>query len=106
MCLKNPRLIVSLCVYNLILSQTPCHKRPILQFLRTIPFCVYGDCPLTHRCLRRNAYLALTHKQECMQVVNPEWCIQGEECKYFRDNTSVIYAKVFLNFQKKITLEQ
>ena len=41
-----------------------------------------------------------------MQVVNPERCIQGEECKYFRDNTPVIYAKGFLNFQKKMTQEQ
>ena len=41
-----------------------------------------------------------------MQVVNPERCIQGEGCKYFRDNTPVIYAKGFLNFQKKMTQEQ
>ena len=41
-----------------------------------------------------------------MQVVNPERCIQGEGCQYFRTNTLVIYAKGFLNFQKKMTQEQ
>ena len=70
------------------------------------PVCVHRDCPLAHSCLRRNAYLALTQKQECMQVVNPERCIQGEGCRYFRTNTPVIYAKGFLNFQKKMTQEQ
>lgn len=70
------------------------------------PVCVHGDCPSAHRCLRRNAYLALTQTQECIQVVNPERCTDGEECKYFRDNTPVVYAKGFLNFQKKMTQEQ
>ena len=70
------------------------------------PVCVHGDCPLAHRCLRRNAYLALTQKLECVQVVNPERCTKGEWCKYFRDNTHVIYARGFLNFQKKMTQEQ
>ena len=70
------------------------------------PVCVHGDCPSAHRCLRRNAYLALTQTQECIQVVNPERCIQGEGWRYFRTNTPVIYAKGFLNFQKKMTQEQ
>lgn len=41
-----------------------------------------------------------------MHIVNPEKCTQTEACKYFRDNTPVVYAKGFTNFQKKMTQEQ
>ena len=70
------------------------------------PVCMHADCPLAQRCLRRNAYITLVKSQEYMHIVNPEKCTQTEGCKYFRDNTPVVYAKGFTNFQKKMTQEQ
>ena len=70
------------------------------------PVCLHENCPMAQRCLRRNAFTTLVGSEEYMCIINPNKCKQGEKCRYFRDNTPVVYAKGFKNMQKKMTQEQ
>ena len=44
--------------------------------------------------------------KELLHKIIPPNCSKDDKCNFYRNATPAWYAKVFLNFQKKITLEQ
>ena len=65
------------------------------------PVCIHSDCPQAATCLHR---LAFSEKKEStyLRLINPSLCKPSDKCKFYRDSTPVVYARGFLNFQKKL----
>lgn len=68
--------------------------------------CQHCDCAVAGSCLRQTAYPELLAKASVLQVVNPNMCSKDAQCKYYRSNEPVTYAKGFTNFQKQMFAEQ
>lgn len=51
-------------------------------------------------------YSQMMEYKELLHKIIPPHCSKDDKCNFYRNATPAWYAKVFLNFQKKITLEQ
>ena len=63
--------------------------------------CIHADCPQAPTCLHCLAY---SDKQgdTYMRLINPKLCKPNGKCKFYRDSKPVVYARGFINFQKKM----
>lgn len=66
------------------------------------PVCMHRDCHRAGTCLHQIAYNALLEKCNCLYLINPLHCTQDEQCKHYRDNTPVTYARGFTKFQQQM----
>lgn len=45
-------------------------------------------------------YQTLVEQENYLNLINPNRCGKDDACRYYRDNTPVVYARGFTNFQK------
>lgn len=64
--------------------------------------CKHSDCPMANTCLHQIAYSRLIETQEYLRLINPRRCTYDSTCKYYRNNTPVMYARGFTNFQQQM----
>lgn len=80
------------------------------KFYTTIPanyaVCLHHDCPKAATCLRQIAYKTLMEQENYLNLINPNRCDKDEDCRFYRDNTPVVYARGFTNFQKRMFPDQ
>lgn len=70
------------------------------------PVCGHADCPMAANCLHQIAYAEKMESDEYLQLINPTRCTRTADCAYYRDNTPVVYARGFTNFQRKMYPDQ
>ena len=70
------------------------------------PVCEHSDCPCAATCLHQIAYAALIETEDYLHLLNPTRCSKDESCRFYRNNTPVIYARGFTNFQKQMYPDQ
>ena len=68
--------------------------------------CQHADCPMAETCLPQIAYAELLAKEDILRVVNPSKCSKDAQCKYYRSNEPITYARGFAHFQKRMFPEQ
>ena len=68
--------------------------------------CQHQDCPMAATCLHQIAYPALLEKDEILHVVNPNKCSKDAQCKFYRSNKPITYARGFAHFQKRMFPDQ
>lgn len=68
--------------------------------------CQHSDCPMAEACLHQLAYQPLLEKEEILQLVNPSKCTKDAQCKHYRSNAPVSYARGFAHFQKRMFPDQ
>lgn len=68
--------------------------------------CEHNGCPQAESCLHQIAYRQLVKDSEYLHLINPNRCSQSGDCKYYRNNEPVTYARGFTNFQKKMFPDQ
>ena len=68
--------------------------------------CLHSDCPMAETCLHRIVYPVLLEKDDMLHVVNPNRCSKDAQCKFYRSNKPVTYARGFAHFQKRMFPEQ
>lgn len=64
--------------------------------------CEHSDCLFAATCLHQIAYVRLIETEPVLHLINPLQCTRNSNCKYYRDNTHVKYARGFTGFQKKM----
>ena len=76
------------------------------QFYTSIPsgyaVCQHSDCPKAETCLHQIVYPAMLEKNDILSVLNPERCSKDANCKFYRSNKPIIYARGFSHFQKRM----
>lgn len=71
------------------------------------PVCEHSNCPMAATCLHQVAYsMLLEQNEEYVRLINPTRCCKDEACTYYRDKKPVIFAKGFINFQKRMYPQQ
>lgn len=80
------------------------------KFYTSIPMnyavCLHHDCPKAATCLHQIAYQTLVEQKNYLNLINPNRCGKDDSCRYYRDNTPVVYARGFTNFQKRMFPDQ
>lgn len=80
------------------------------KFYKSLPSgyvgCLHIDCPMAETCLHQIAYPILLEKNDFVQVVNPGRCSKDAQCRFYRSNKPVIYARGFAHFQKRMFPDQ
>lgn len=66
------------------------------------PVCLHADCPKANTCLHQLAYAPTQQEQEVLRVLNPGRCTKDEDCKYYRSNAPIRYARGFASFKPKM----
>ena len=64
--------------------------------------CQHADCPMADTCLHQIVYPVLLEKDDMLHVVNPNKCSKDAQCKFYRSNKPVTYARGFTHFQKRM----
>lgn len=68
--------------------------------------CEHTDCPQASTCLHQLAYTELMQTEDTLHLINPNKCTKDGECRFYRSNTPVMYARGFTNFQKRMFPDQ
>lgn len=80
------------------------------KFYTSIPanyaVCLHHDCPKAATCLHQIAYQTLVEQENYLNLINPNRCGKDDSCRYYRNNTPVVYARGFTNFQKRMFPDQ
>lgn len=64
----------------------------------TFPLCIINDCPLAHKCLRRQALLNIEgERRDFINIVNPTALTTPTECPHFKEAHPVRMARGFRN---------
>lgn len=66
------------------------------------PVCEFSNCPQAETCLHQTAYNELIKDTEHLFLINPNRCSQSGDCKYYRNNAPVTYARGFTHFQSRM----
>lgn len=64
--------------------------------------CLREDCPCASTCLRRLACKPMMERFTYLRVLNPDRCVPGSSCPYYRDSTPVVYARGFKGMQSRM----
>lgn len=70
------------------------------------PVCEHGDCIMAATCLHQNAYTEKVRQDDFLLLINPTRCSKDAECRFYRDNSPVTYARGFTGFQKRMFPDQ
>ncbi|MGM9760114.1 MAG: DUF6078 family protein [Parabacteroides sp.] len=70
------------------------------------PVCQLSDCPMAETCLHQISYPTLLEKNNILHLVNPNKCSKDAQCKFYRSNKPITYARGFAHFQKRMFPEQ
>lgn len=70
------------------------------------PVCEHGDCVMAATCLHQNAYTEKVQQDDFLLLINPTRCSKDAECRFYRDNRPVTYARGFTGFQKRMFPDQ
>lgn len=83
-------------------NQTSMSKTLSKEVPENYVLCLREDCPCASTCLR---HLACKPMMECsiyLRVLNPDCCVPGTSCPYYRDSTPVVYARGFKGMQSQM----
>lgn len=64
--------------------------------------CLREDCPCASTCLRRLAYEPMMKRSTYLYVLNPDRCVPGASCPYYRNSAPVVYARGFKGMQARM----
>lgn len=64
--------------------------------------CLHENCSCASACLRRIAYESAKERFTYLCVLNPDHCVPGESCSYYRDSAPVTYARGFKGMQARM----
>ncbi len=81
-------------------------KRKYTSIPPNYPACIHKDCPLAETCLHQIVYGELLKVYDYLQIVNPIQCTKKEGCTFYRSHNPIIYAKGFIQMQKRMYPDQ
>ena len=81
-------------------------KKEYTSLPKDYPVCEHSSCPLAATCLHQTAYSTLLEHADYLRLINPTRCCKNEACTYYRDKKPVIFARGFINFQKRMFPQQ
>lgn len=64
--------------------------------------CLREDCPCASTCLRHLACKPMMERSTYLRVLNPDRCLPGASCPYYRDSAPVVYARGFKGMQERM----
>lgn len=64
--------------------------------------CLREDCLCASTCLRRLACKPMMERSTYLRVLNPDRCLPGASCPYYRNSAPVVYARGFKGMQERM----
>lgn len=77
-----------------------------LNIPNSYPICEHKDCSVASTCLHHLVLMYMMQTENILQLINPKKCSKDVNCDFYRNNTPIIYARGFTNFQKHMYPEQ
>lgn len=83
-------------------NQTSMSKTLSKEVPENYVLCLHEDCPCASTCLRHLACKPMMERSTYLRVLNPDRCVPGTSCRYYRDSAPVVYARGFKGMQARM----